>query len=185
MPVKPDGAGVPGPRRRGAWGEEVDIIVADMREQGRGVGVLHGVRTRRGTVGDAPRIAALCQQLGYPASPHEIERRLSRIGGEKHDALYVAVAAGGSVLGWIHGYVCHLVEVEPHVEIGGLVVDEDYRRTGIGRILVEEIEQWAAARGCSIMRLRSNAVRKDAHQFYVSLGYEVVKSQLAFRKVLR
>jgi GNAT superfamily N-acetyltransferase len=51
--------------------------------------------------------------------------------------------------------------------------------------LLEEVEEWAKARGCSTMRLRSNVVRKDAHRFYVNLGYEIVKRQLAFRKVLR
>ena len=176
---------MPSPRRRGSRDEEVDIIAANVREQGRAEEALDGVRSRRGTVRDAPQIAQLCQQLGYPASLVEIQRRLSQIVGEEQHALYVAEAAGGRVLGWIHGYVCHLVEVEPHVEIGGLVVDEDYRRSGIGRLLVGEIENWAAAKGCSAMRLRSNVVRKDAHRFYVNLGYEIVKRQLAFRKVLR
>jgi GNAT superfamily N-acetyltransferase len=177
-------AHVPNTPRRGSRDEEVDIIAADMREQGRGEEALDGVRSRRGTVRDAPRIAVLCQQLGYPGSLVEIQRRLSQIVGEEQHALYVAEAAGGKVLGWIHGYVCHLVEVEHHVEIGGLVVDEDYRGSGIGRLLVEEVEHWAAARGCSTMRLRSNVVRKEAHRFYVKLGYEIVKRQLAFRKVL-
>jgi GNAT superfamily N-acetyltransferase len=178
-------AEVPSPRGRGSRDEEVDIIAVEMREQGRGEEQIDGVRTRRGTVRDAPQIAVLCQQLGYPASPDEIQRRLSQIAGEEQHALYVAEAAGGRVLGWTHGYVRHLVEVEPHVEIGGLVVDEDYRGSGIGRLLVEEVEHWAEARGCSTMRLRSNVDRKDAHRFYVNLGYEIVKRQLAFCKVLR
>ena len=176
---------MPSPRGRRSRDEEVDIIAADMREQGRGEEAFDGVLTRRGTVRDAPRIAVLCQQLGYPAPPNEIQRRLSQIVGEEQHALYVAEAAGGRVLGWIHGYVCCLVEVEPHVEIGGLVVEESHRGSGIGRLLLEEIEEWAKARGCSTMRLRSNVVRKDAHRFYVNLGYEIVKRQLDFRKVLR
>jgi GNAT superfamily N-acetyltransferase len=163
----------------------VDIIAVEMREKGRGEEQIDGVRTRRGTVRDAPRIAVLCQQLGYPASPDEIQRRLSQIAGEEQHALYVAEEAGGTVLGWIHGYVCHLVEVEPHVEIGGLVVEENHRGRGIGRLLLEEVEQWAETSGCSTMRLRSNVVRKDAHRFYVNLDYEIVMRQLAFRKVLR
>jgi GNAT superfamily N-acetyltransferase len=163
----------------------VDTIAANVREQGRGEEGPGAVRTRRGTVRDTPRIALLCQQLGYPASRDEIQQRLSQIVGEEQHALYVAEATGGRVLGWIHGYVCHLVEVEPHVEIGGLVVDKDYRGSGIGRLLVEEIEHWAAASGCSTVRLRSNSIRKEAHRFYANFGYELVKRQLAFRKVLR
>jgi GNAT superfamily N-acetyltransferase len=163
----------------------VDIIAAKVREEGRGEEALYVVRTRPGTVRDAPRIAPLCRQLGYPVSLDEIQRRLLQIVGEEQHALYVAEATGGGVLGWIHGYICHLVEVEPHVEIGGLVVDEDYRGSGIGRLLVEEVEQWAVASGFSTTRLRSNAIRKEAHRFYANLGYELVKRQLAFRKILR
>jgi GNAT superfamily N-acetyltransferase len=122
--------------------------------------------------------------LGYPASPEEVQRRLAPILCDEQHALFVAVAPGGTVLGWLHGYVCHLVEVEAHVEIGGLVVDEDHRHRGIGRLLLEHLEEWAAQRGCSAMRLRSNVVREDAHRFYEEVGYRVVKTQLAFRKVL-
>jgi hypothetical protein len=35
------------------------------------------------------------------------------------------------------------------------------------------------------MRLRSNEIRKDAHRFYVKLGYKIAKRQLAFRKALK
>jgi GNAT superfamily N-acetyltransferase len=146
---------------------------------------LDEVRIRLCTEQDASQVRMLCHQLGYPASSEEIQRRLSRIVGDEQHALLVAEARGGGVLGWIHGYVCHLVEVEPHVEIGGLVVDANHRGHGIGKLLLEEVERWAAMKGCSTMRLRSNVVRKDAHRFYVNIGYEIVKRQLAFRKVLR
>lgn len=163
---------------------EVDIIDAEYAETGRGGDQPERVRIRPGTGRDVPGITVLCHQLGYPASPEEVQQRLEPIlCGEQH-ALFVAVAPGGALLGWIHGYVCHLVEVEPHVEIGGLVVDEVHRQLGIGRLLLEHVEAWSAKKGCSAMRLRSNVVREDAHRFYVDLGYRIVKTQLAFRKEL-
>ncbi len=86
--------------------------------------------------------------------------------------------------GWVHAHVSHLVENDPEAEIGGLVVDEAYRRTGAGGLLMERAEQWARDRGLKSVYLRSNIIRKDAQAFYKKLGYEIVKTQYAFRKRL-
>jgi GNAT superfamily N-acetyltransferase len=73
---------------------------------------------------------------------------------------------------------------DPQAEVGGLVVDEGYRRRGIGRLLMQQAEQWACEKGCWAVYLRSNVVRKDAHAFYEGIGYSNVKTSLAFRKTL-
>ena len=86
------------------------------------------VTIRLASEGDAERISVLCQQLGYPASQDEVQRRLDQIQQDEKHAVYVAERLDGYVLGWIHVYVCKLVETDPRAEIGGLVVDEDYRR---------------------------------------------------------
>jgi GNAT superfamily N-acetyltransferase len=139
---------------------------------------------RLASTGDAERIAILCEQLGYPASQEEVQRRLKQIlPGERH-AVYVAELADGHVVGWVHVYVCPLVEADLQAEIGGLVVDESYRCCGTGRLLMQHAEQWARRQGCWAVRLRSNIVRQGAHVFYERIGYSTVKTQLAFRKVL-
>ncbi len=86
--------------------------------------------------------------------------------------------------GWVHAHVSHLVERDPEAQIGGLVVDEACRGGGTGRLLMERAEQWARDRGLKSVYLRSNIIRKDAHAFYKKLGYEIVKTQYAFRKRL-
>lgn len=68
--------------------------------------------------------------------------------------------------------------------IGGLVVDRNHRRLGIGRALMERAEVWAAERGCSMVRLTSSATRTAAHQFYEGLGYTTIKTQYSFIKPL-
>jgi len=139
---------------------------------------------RLASAGDAKRIAVLCQQLGYPASQEEVQRRLCQIQQDKRHAVYVAELPGGHVIGWVHVYVCQLLETDPQAEIGGLVVDEAHRRCGIGRLLMQHAEQWAREKECGTVHLRSNVVRKDAHVFYERIGYSSVKTQRVFRKVL-
>lgn len=138
---------------------------------------------RLARAGDAEHIAALCQQLGYPATQEDVQRRLNQIQQDEQHAVYVAELPG-HVSGWVHVYVCQLIVADPQAEIGGLVVDEDYRRCGVGRLLMQQAEQWAREKGCWAVYLRSNVVRKDAHAFYEGIGYSNVKTSMAFRKAL-
>jgi GNAT superfamily N-acetyltransferase len=133
---------------------------------------------------DANCIAALCYQLGYPATQEEVQRRLNQIQQDEHHAVYVAELSNGHVVGWVHVYVGQLVVKDRQAEIGGLIVGEGYRRCGIGQLLMQQAEQWAHAKECWAVHLRSSIVRKGAHVFYERIGYRDVKAQLAFRKVL-
>jgi GNAT superfamily N-acetyltransferase len=53
-----------------------------------------------------------------------------------------------------------------YAEIGGLVVERRRRKKGIGKLLMTGAEEWAREQGCSVVRLRSSAVRTEAHRFY-------------------
>jgi len=139
---------------------------------------------RLASVGDAGRIAVLCQQLGYPASQEQVQRRLRQIQQDESHAVYVAEQSEGRVVGWVHVYICQLVVADPQAGIGGLVVDQGYHRRGVGRLLMEQAERWAREKGCWAVHLRSNIVRKGAHLFYERIGYSNVKTSRVFHKVL-
>jgi GNAT superfamily N-acetyltransferase len=139
---------------------------------------------RLASAGDAGRIAVLCQQLGYPASQEQVRRRLHQIQQDEDHAVYVAEQADGQVVGWVHVLVRQLVVADPQTEIGGLVVDESYRRHRVGRLLIEQAERWAREKGCWAVYLRSNIVRRDAHAFYERIGYSNVKTSRVFHKIL-
>ena len=137
---------------------------------------------RSANSGDAGRIAVLCHQLGYPTTREEAQRRLNQIQQDKRHAVYVAELSNGHVVGWVHVHVRQLVVRDPQAEIEGLVVDEGWRRCGIGQLLMQQAEQWARAKGCGAVYLRSHIVRQGAHVFYERIGYSNVKTQLAFYK---
>jgi hypothetical protein len=50
---------------------------------------------------------------------------------------------------------------------------------------MQAAETWTLEKGCSSVYLRSNVIRTGAHEFYKRLGYTIIKSQYAFRKVLK
>jgi N-acetylglutamate synthase-like GNAT family acetyltransferase len=63
------------------------------------------VQIRRAARQDLPGLAVLLAQLGYPAGPEEIERRLERLDGE------LFVAADGELLGLAGLQVMHVLRV--------------------------------------------------------------------------
>jgi len=143
----------------------------------------NGISIRPMVREDAPAVARLATQLGYPSSVDQIERRWGALRSSDSEAL-VAVGPDGDVLGWIHVFETRLLESDPVAEIGGLVVDERARGRGIGAMLVVGAEAWAAGREFSAVTVRSNVIRKEAHAFYQKLGYDAQKSQVKFRKIL-
>jgi GNAT superfamily N-acetyltransferase len=145
----------------------------------------HRFAVREMVATDAAAVAALTSQLGYPSRESDIARRYDLIKGRSDARLIVACEINGDVVGWIHVQALSALEADVRAEIWGLVVADSIRGSGAGRLLVEAAESWALERGLDIMGVRSNVIRRDAHAFYEHLGYEVVKTQRAFRKQLK
>jgi GNAT superfamily N-acetyltransferase len=139
---------------------------------------------RRARTNDAPQLAELSGQLGYPTTAKEITKRIRKLKPASQNALFVAEAHNAGVVGWTHVSVTHLVEVGTRAELNGLIVAEGQRSLGAGARLLEAAEDWARRHGCPSMSVRSNVIRERAHKFYERQGYEQYKTQKAFRKSL-
>lgn len=142
------------------------------------------VSVRPMTETDLADVARLATQLGYPSTPEQVERRFRSIQAAPDSHVAVAVGESGAVVGWIHVFGNRLLESEPDAEIGGLVVDASVRGRGVGTALVAAAEAWARDRGYPVVSVRSNIVRKEAHEFYQERGYGIVKTQVKFRKTV-
>jgi GNAT superfamily N-acetyltransferase len=133
---------------------------------------------------DVNRITTLCEQLGYPLAEKLVRERLKALIGDKTRQMFVAEIDDTFVVGWVEIDLRPLLITGPAAEIGGLVVDEAYRGSGIGSLLMRQAEQWARENGCLLVYLRSNAIRENAHRFYESIGYGNIKTSYTFRKEL-
>jgi GNAT superfamily N-acetyltransferase len=126
---------------------------------------------RDATAADAVAVARLLDQLGYPAEPDSVAPRLERL-AIVGDRVVVALL-GDEVVGLAHLQVSPTIEYDqPAGKIGALVVDEAHRGEGVGRALVDALEDEARARGCVVMFLTTNVRRTDAHEFYRRVGLE-------------
>ncbi len=127
---------------------------------------------------DAEQIAGLLAQLGYPSQVSAVESRLERlrIVGDR----VVIAELDGAVVGLAHLQVAPAIERDrPAAKIGALVVEEAHRGHGIGRALVEEVEAEARTRGCELLFLTTASRRKDAHEFYASVGLQETGKRFA------
>ena len=60
----------------------------------------------------------------------------------------------------------------PWAMVENMVVEQKYRRRGIGRLLMEYAIARARQAGCYKVQLLSNKKRHQAHRFYRSLGFK-------------
>ena len=131
-----------------------------------------GAAIREAITDDAPSVAALLDELGYPSSPTQARERLERIAADP--SMWVLVAEIESELAGLGAlHVQNLIERdEPGCEVAGLVVGQRFRRRGIGELLMRALEDEARRRGGKVMVLNTAHRRADAHAFYEALGYE-------------
>ena len=130
---------------------------------------------------DSKAIQDLSAHLGY--APYSAAQSVSWISDILHsdsDRLWVFVD-NSKICGWIHALLALRVASPSYVEIAGLVVLPDARRRGIGARLVAEATGWAQSKNVKI-RVRCNATRAEAHEFYENTGFLKVKTQYVFEK---
>jgi len=62
-------------------------------------------------------------------------------------------------------------DCKPFLVIENMIVDSKYRKKGIGKMLIEQIEKQAKIKGCSQIILVTEMNRHDACGFYESIGF--------------
>jgi predicted N-acetyltransferase YhbS len=133
---------------------------------------------------DAAAVARLATQLGYPARAGEVGARLEHLRRYPDDEVLVAVDATNAVIGWIHVSRTTSLQESDLASIGGLVVDDGHRSSGIGADLVRAAEEWARQHGATRMVVRSRSTRERTHRFYKRMGYAELKRSHVFGKRL-
>lgn len=89
------------------------------------------------------------------------------------------------LVGSVMGIVCTDIvgKCQPFMVLENVIVSEKSRRQGAGRQLVKYIENCARERNCYYIMLVSLLKRKEAHDFYESIGYRLGVVQ-GFKKYL-
>ena len=137
------------------------------------------VIVREMNVEDAEAVNALSKQLGYPLSIGQTLQNIKAILQSK-DHIACVAEYENKIVGWIGAAQAIMIEVMPHSEINGLVIDEFHRGMGIGKLLIDRVKQWAKEKGNDKIGLHCNVKRTEAHLFYQHLGFTELKQQKNF-----
>ena len=144
---------------------------------------MEGVRVRPPLPTDAPALAALAGELGYPTSAEALVGRLAAL-HPTDAAVMVSTGSDDVPIGWCHVEMRRTLVEPVSALIVGLVIGEGHRSAGIGAALLAAAEAWARARGCSRLVVATRITRERAHRFYARQGYEVSKTSYFLTKVL-
>lgn len=104
-----------------------------------------------------------------------------KIVADQQQILFVAVV-DDAVVGYVHAAVVTQTICFETILILGLAVTPSYHRQGIGRHLMAEVEKQGQTRTIHVIKLTSGEERQMAHQFYDSMGFQKIKSQIKFEK---
>jgi diamine N-acetyltransferase len=134
---------------------------------------------------DAFHAAARPEMFRPPQRPVRTPEFIQKLLTSTTDTLFVAPRDGRLVgLAWVitrNAPDLPIFVPRRFAVIETLVVDEEARRQGVGRVLVERIQHWATDYGLQEVQLSVHEFNAGARAFYTELGYETVERRLRRR----
>lgn len=135
-------------------------------------------------------VAAICEinkeALGYLFSLEETSSQLAKLSQDSHHYLLgFEDSTSHDLLGYVHAEVYESLYSKPGFNILALAVLPQRQGKGIGKALLEGLEQETKRRGYEFIRLNSADHRLGAHVFYEKVGYTCDKMQKRFIKLIK
>ena len=138
-------------------------------------------------VKDAGQIRDLCHQaLGYDSTLEKVAAQIDNFNqpDSGHFCFVYEEGQTGHILGYVEAEVYESLYSDAGLNILGLAVFPSAQGRGIGRQLMERVEELAKSKHYAFIRLNSASHRKEAHVFYERIGYEGDKTQKRFLKIM-
>lgn len=122
--------------------------------------------------------------LGYTFSSGETSSQLAKLSQDSHHYLLgFEDSTSHDLLGYVHAEVYESLYSKPGFNILALAVLPQMQGKGIGKTLLQGLEQEAKKRGYNFIRLNSADHRLGAHAFYEKVGYTCDKVQKRFIRI--
>lgn len=142
------------------------------------------IHIRHALIKDASGIQKLnSAELGAVYPVGKTKQILTQILQSEEDRVYVAEAEG-VLVGYVHACTYTLLYSPPIKNIMSIAISKDYQKHGIGKVLLERVENWARETEATAIRIVSDSSGINAYEYYKNLGYEGGKLQMHFTKKL-
>ena len=138
------------------------------------------LKVRDAKPGDASALVKLMRLLEHDVDEKGIRKRISALIKDKLPPLVATLDKKVVGLCGLHRMVT-VHRDEPVGRVTILVVDEECRRKGVGKMLLQAAEDHLRKRGCGLIEATSNDRLTSAHGFYRHMGYERTSIRFAKR----
>ena len=135
---------------------------------------------------DTPEVAEICKAaLGYDVDLENIKRQIEKLTNDKKQHIIIGYEDENirKIIGFVHAQMYESFYSDLGLNILGLAVSPDFQGRGIGRKLMNKLEEYAVDNNISFIRLNSALKREAAHKFYEHIGYNCDKVQKRFIKL--
>lgn len=135
---------------------------------------------------DTHEVAEICKAaLGYDVDLENVKKQIEKLTNDKKQHIIIGYEDENTrkIIGFVHAQMYESFYSELGLNILGLAVNLDFQGKGIGKKLMNKLEQYAVENSISFIRLNSALKREEAHKFYEHIGYTCDKVQKRFIKV--
>lgn len=142
---------------------------------------------KKATEKDVNKVAELARMLWGHHSLEELIDEMSKYICNKDATVYLAYD-GDKHIGFAQ---CSLrfdyvegTDGSPVGYLEGIFIKEDYRKKGIGKLLLSSCEKWAIEKGCTEFASDCELDNKDSLKFHLNIGFNEANRIICFVKKL-
>ncbi len=141
---------------------------------------------RKGRIGDVERLVELWKELvdhhknfdrGYSEFVPDVEKIQAAFYARtirSRRSIMLVAEEDDIIIGFLFGSIASrppVFKIQKHAFIGDLLVTKNFRRRGIGKILVDEFESWAKGKGVKFMTLAVYPENEAGMAFWKEMGF--------------
>lgn len=148
---------------------------------------MKGITIRRATPADKPEWLRMRLSLWPHDTAEELSADMDNMLAEPMQPVFVAERPDGKLGGFLEAGIRKYAENAASSPVGyleGWYVDEDLRRQGIGKALVQAAEEWARMQNLTEMGSDTWLDNEDSIRVHLKLGYEETERLVHFIKKL-
>ena len=114
----------------------------------------------------------------------QMQETVDNVEKNTNNKTFLAINEEGRPVGYIFVGDCHFVGTKSFLEIIQIMIEEEYRGQGIGKLMIKYVEDLYYEKGIRQVRLHSRVILTKAHKFYEKIGFREFKQSKFFIKDL-
>lgn len=124
------------------------------------------------------------EQLGYDFPISLTKSQLTKLLNDSKHHFFLGFEddTTNQIVGYVHAEVYESIYFNSLFNVLALAVSKESEKQGVGKKLMQALENEARSRQYEAIRLNSGMTRKEAHKFYEKIGYNNDKNQKRFIK---